>query len=236
MFIKNSADITELQFDSDPPLQRISDFNIFSFTLHICTINHTMAIVGKRPAQASKATNKAKGKLPQAPPKVKKAAPNVQPEEEDDEEDEDDEDWSDDDADDEEDGSENSDSEDEDEDEDNGGVTEKGMERLMALVGDDLDPIARAQLGLDEDVEGEDDEGEDEDEEDAESGSEHGDEDEDEDEDEEEESDEEKQVSVKGRSNPLSTSNHSTNPPDSRSDCSLRRGRPRRRGDGRYRL
>jgi rRNA-processing protein EBP2 len=54
---------------------------------------------------------------------------------------------------------------DSDEDEENGGVSERGLKRLMELVGpEDLDELERAQLGLDEDDEEEDDEDDDEDE------------------------------------------------------------------------
>jgi rRNA-processing protein EBP2 len=82
----------------------------------------------------------------------------------------------------------------EDEDEENGGVSEKGMQRLMELVGEeDLDEVERARLGMesdeDEEEDGEEVEGESGDEE--EGGSEMDDESDEEDEDEEEDDDEE---------------------------------------------
>lgn len=85
-----------------------------------------------------------------------------------------------------------------DEDEENGGVSEKGMRRLMELVGEeDLDEFERARLGAegDEAGEGESDEEEGEEEEgegeDGEFDEDEDEEDEEEDEDEEEEDDEE---------------------------------------------
>ncbi|KAL1412823.1 rRNA-processing protein EBP2 [Vanrija albida] len=72
-------------------------------------------------------------------------------------EDEDDEDWEDDEEEDDDDSED-----DEDEDEENGGVSEKGMKRLLELVGpEDLDEFEIARLGSDED-EDEDDEEDDE--------------------------------------------------------------------------
>lgn len=87
-----------------------------------------------------------KGKTKAIPSPVKATSPDIEIEEEESE-------WS-----------------DEDEDEDNGGVSEKGMKRLMELVGEeDLDEyeagLLAAQDGEDEDDDEEDDDEEDEDEE-----------------------------------------------------------------------
>ena len=137
-----------------------------------------MAVVSKKQArQANKAAVASAGPSKTAPGKASKpakAAPvdivEAQSEADDDEEG----DWSD----------EEEDEDESDEDEDNGGVSQKGLERLMALVGDDLDDIARAQLGLEGGDEDEDDEDEAEDDEDDELGSDEEDEEEEDDEDE----------------------------------------------------
>lgn len=116
-----------------------------------------MAIVSKKQARQA---NKAGAATPAASKKAiggkiaKKAvkAP-VQVAAESDEDDDDEGEWSDE--------SDDEGDEEEDEDEDNGGVSQKGLQRLMALVGDDLDEIALAQLGMDGDEEDEEDDDED---------------------------------------------------------------------------
>jgi rRNA-processing protein EBP2 len=150
-----------------------------------------MAPVSKKEVRKA---NKGKGKAEQAPvkavngkkaPVVKAAEPEVS-----DEEDE----WE----------------SEEDEDEDNGGVSEKGMKRLMELVGEeDLDDLERATLAVDDDEDeesGEEEEEDDEDEE-AEEDEEVGELSGESDDEEEDEDEDMAEVSQLYRSGPRSTAN-----------------------------